>query len=252
MPKSLTLVFLFISLSVKANFLDHFVSQVDKVELNKKIYQEKKFWKEQVHDTFWNRLAILSISSDEFCLLYRTLPSRKTKKDSLMLVKKKKGISCIEEIENPIWQEKDIDQVKTEWESEKIYISFLKGAQYQVYHLKLLSKIYSEYGINFIGTFKEDKSVDFTSPCLQLNKNCKPISPSKCERCPFGVIGQYVKKSCAGQSLYCRRDKTCGISEHEACQMSKETSTGCEARKESYFCQANLNMVCEKGRMVCF
>lgn len=252
MYQSITLILFLLCFSAKAHFLEDFVGQVTDVKVNQEIFQSNTFWKEQTKPSFWNVLATLKIEENSFCLMYRRLPARGIRKESLMLVKKKGATACLEEIEHPLWVAKDIDQTKIEWDKAELYLSFLKQKQFQIFRLRWLSQMFQSIGLTFQGSFKPNRQVDFTSPCLQLDKTCKEITPSFCQSCPNGVIGQYDEKSCAGQTLYCRRDLSCGVSEREACQVARETSTGCEERKEAYFCQPSLNMVCEQGRMVCY
>lgn len=253
MFKSIALALIFIfSTSGFANLLEPFIYQVNKVEVNQEVFQKEGFWKDHLQAAFWNRLATLQIEGNSFCLLFRHLPERQKKKEAMMLVKKMANRECLEEIESPLWQAMDIDQTKIEWGESEFYLSYLESQQYRLYRLKWLSQIFQADGLTFKAKVKSPEAADYSSPCLQLDKKCQPLKASSCDSCRDGIVGFYVEKNCAGQSLYCRRDKNCGASEQEACQLTRETSTGCEDRKAHYFCQANLNMVCEKGRMVCY
>lgn len=224
----------------------------DEAVMNKKIFSDQGFWKEKTQESFWNRLVFFKQQDKTYCLLYRYLKTRTKDREALLLVEKQDRQDCIDSVDKPLWESGEVDQVKIQQGEKEFFLSFVKGSQFQQYQYKWLTQIYQPSGIKIIKEIPKAVDFDFSSPCLQLDKNCKPVLKSSCHRCPYGVIGFYDKKSCAGQSLYCRRDKECGVSEKEACQVSREISLGCEDRKLSYFCRENLNMVCEKGRLVCY
>ena len=232
--------------------LQELVHLSDETVMNSKIFTDEGFWKEKTQESFWNNLILFKQEGKTYCLLYRHLKTRSKNKEALLLVKKHLDLDCVESLDKPIWESGEIDQVKIEQGEKEFFLSFVKGSQFQQFQFKWLTQIYQSFGIKIIKQLPLARKIDFSSPCLQLDKNCKPVLKSSCHRCPYGVVGFYDKNNCAGQSLYCRKDKECGISEKEACQFSQEISLGCEDRKISYFCRENLNMVCEKGRLVCY
>jgi hypothetical protein len=243
---------LFWAQSAFAVDLQELVHLSDETVMNSKIFTDDGFWKEKTQESFWNTLILFKQQGKTYCLLYRYLKTRTKDKEAMLLVEKKLGLNCIDGVDKPFWDSGEVDQVKIERGDKEFFLSFVKGSQFQQYQFKWLTQIYQPSGIQIIKSIPPAEEHDFSSPCLQLDKNCKPVLKNSCHRCPHGVVGFYDKNNCAGQSLYCRKDKECGVSEKEACQVSLEASLGCEDRKLAYFCRENLNMVCEKGRLVCY
>lgn len=251
MYKCLFAVIFFVQSAMAMNLQD-LIHLSDEVVMNKKIFSDEGFWKEKTQESFWNKLILFKQQDKTYCLLYRYLKTRTKDKEALLLVEKQDRLDCIDSVDKPMWESGEIDQVKIQQGEKEFFLSFVKGSQYQQYQYKWLTQIYQHSGIKIINQLPVEVDFDFSSPCLQLDKNCKPVLKNTCHRCPHGIVGFYDKNNCAGQSLYCRSAKHCGISESEACQVSLESSLGCEDRKLSYFCRENLNMVCEKGRLVCY